>query len=109
VAAKTMADDVPEEEKERRRKRLDLLQQSICADINERMVGRTVEVLVDGRDGTRWRGRTRTHKLVFFEDPRPLEGRLVEVAVEWAGPWSLVGRPADRARSTTETIALMPA
>lgn len=95
VAAKTMVDDVPAEEKERRRAALDALQERVCAEINAAHVGRTLEVLVEGRQGDRWRARTRANKLVFFEDPRPLLGRLVPVEIAWAGPWSMVGRAAD--------------
>ncbi len=95
VAAKIMADDVPPEEKERRRVALDRLQEAICADINAAHVGRTVAVLVEGRDKDRWRGRTRTNKLVYFPDRRPLLGQVVDVTVEWAGPWSMIGQAAD--------------
>lgn len=96
VADKTMADDVPDEEKERRRLAVDELQSRICAEINAAHLGRRVEVLVEGRVKDRWRGRTRTNKLVYFEDPRPLLGRLVDVEIEWTGPWSMIGRAADR-------------
>jgi tRNA-2-methylthio-N6-dimethylallyladenosine synthase len=96
VAALRMADDVPAETKERRRKALDELQASVSDRINRRHLGRTVTVLVEGRDRDRWRGRTRTNKLVFFQDERHLAGREVEVAITWAGPWSMIGRAADR-------------
>ncbi|RIL09044.1 tRNA (N6-isopentenyl adenosine(37)-C2)-methylthiotransferase MiaB [bacterium] len=94
VASKLLVDDVPDDEKERRRKAIDDLQHAVCGAINAAHVGRTVEVLVDGRDKQRWRGRTRTNKLVFFDDPRPLLGRTVEVEITWSGPWSMVGRAA---------------
>lgn len=95
VSAVTMADDVPEDEKEHRRRALDGLQEHICSEINAGFLGRTVEVLVeDGAEG-RWRGRTRNDKLVFFDDPRPRLGRLVDVRVTWAGPWSMVGEAVD--------------
>ena len=102
LAAKTMVDDVPEDEKERRRLALDTLQEGICADLTARFLGRTVEVLVDGRHRDRWRGRTRTNKLVFFPDPRPLLGDLVDVRVTWTGPWSMIGHAADRPASVGE-------
>ncbi len=96
VADKTMADDVSDVEKERRRIAVDDLQRRICAEINAGHLGRTVEVLVEGRTKDRWRGRTRTNKLVYFEDPRPLLGKLVDVEITWTGPWSMIGRAADR-------------
>lgn len=109
VASKLLLDDVPDDEKERRRKAIDDLQHGVCGAINAGHVGRTVEVLVDGRDKQRWRGRTRTNKLIFFDDPRPLLGRLVDVEVTWAGPWSMIGRavdaPAARPREVIELVA----
>jgi tRNA-2-methylthio-N6-dimethylallyladenosine synthase len=91
LAAKRMTDDVPQEEKERRRKALDELQTSVCADINRALRGTTVQVLVDGKSQGRWRGRTRTNKLVFFHDDRALAGELVDIEVRWTGPWSMIG------------------
>lgn len=109
VAAKLMVDDVPEAEKEARRAALDALQEQICREINNQHLGRRVEVLVEGRDRERWRARTRTNKLVFFEDPRPLLGQIVEVDVTSAGPWSMMGRSADAPaeRPARELLALV--
>jgi len=112
VAAKLMLDDVPPGEKERRRQALDDLQEQVCGAINASHLGRTVEVLVERRDRDRWQGRTRTNKLVYFEDPRPLLGRLVDVEITWAGPWSMIGRAAGAAPALErrrEIIELMPA
>jgi tRNA-2-methylthio-N6-dimethylallyladenosine synthase len=107
LAARHFPDDVEPEEKERRRKALDDLQAEIVAEINGRLLGRTVEVLVEGRKKARpacpehsrgergrrgrWWGRTRTGKLVFFEDERNWRGRLARVRITWTGPWSLIG------------------
>jgi len=93
LAARRYPDDVPPEEKERRRKALDELQAEIVGQINARLLGQTVEVLVEGRDERkgRWYGRTRTDKLVFFEDADDWRGKLANVRVTWAGPWSLIG------------------
>ena len=87
-----MPDDVPAEEKERRFRILEELQSGVAAGINARLVGQAVEVLVEDRVRGRWKGRTRTNKLVFFEDAGDWRGRLVPVRIEWAGPWSLIGR-----------------
>jgi tRNA-2-methylthio-N6-dimethylallyladenosine synthase len=109
VAAKLFVDDVPAEEKERRRALLDAIQEQSCAEINAGHVGRTVPVLVEARDKARWRGRTRTNKLVFFADPRPLLGQVVDVAITWSGPWSMVGSCPDApvaARPEHDVIAL---
>ncbi len=88
-------DDVPPEEKERRRKAIDDLQAEILAQINARFLGQTVEVLVEdaARNKNRWKGRTRNNKLVFFEDDaREWKGKLARVKIEWAGPWSMIGQ-----------------
>jgi len=104
VAARRMPDDVPEAEKERRFRALEDLQAGIAAEINARYVGRSVEVLVEEKHRGRWKGRTRTNKLVFFDDSSAvaaseaavgdLRGRRVPVRIHWAGPWSMVGAPA---------------
>jgi tRNA-2-methylthio-N6-dimethylallyladenosine synthase len=93
LAARRMADDVPEDEKERRFRSLEDLQSGIAAEINAAYLGRTVEVLVEGKHRGRWKGRTRTNKLVFFESAGEpsLVGRLARVTISWAGPWSLIG------------------
>jgi tRNA-2-methylthio-N6-dimethylallyladenosine synthase len=93
VAARHFADDVPGEEKERRRKLLDDLQASIVADINARLMGSVVEALVEGRRKGRWWGRTRNDKLVFFESDEEWLGRMARVRITWTGPWSLIGEP----------------
>lgn len=91
LSARTMEDLVPSAEKERRRKVLDDLQAQISGEINTRLVDKSVEVLVEDYQRGRWRSRTRGNKLVFFEDSRELRGELVQVRIEWAGPWSMYG------------------
>jgi len=94
VAARKMVDDVPADEKERRRKALDDLQAGIVGEINGRLLDQTVEVLVEGKKKGRWWGRTRTDKLVFFEHEQDWAGRVARVRVTWTGPWSLIGEIA---------------
>ncbi len=91
LAARHFPDDVGPEEKERRRKALDDLQAEIVAEINSRLLGQTVEVLVEGQKKARWWGRTRTGKLVFFEDEQDWRGQMAQVCITWTGPWSLIG------------------
>ncbi len=95
LAIRRYPDDVPEEEKERRRLALDELQTAIVGELNAGLLGQTVEVLVEGQKKGRWWGRTRTDRLVFFDDPQEWLGQLVQVCVTWAGPWSLVGEVDD--------------
>jgi tRNA-2-methylthio-N6-dimethylallyladenosine synthase len=92
VAATEMQDDVPREEKRRRLHEVERVQKAIATDINRRYLGRRVEVLVEGVAKGRWYGRTRTNKLVHFDDPRPLGGELVDVQITATEPWYLEGR-----------------
>jgi tRNA-2-methylthio-N6-dimethylallyladenosine synthase len=91
LAARRFEDDVLPEEKERRRKALDDLQAEIVGQINTRLLGQTVEVLVEGQKRDRWWGRTRSDKLVYFADDADWRGRLAHVRLTWTGPWSLIG------------------
>ncbi|MGC8856856.1 MAG: MiaB/RimO family radical SAM methylthiotransferase [Anaerolineae bacterium] len=89
LATRTMQDDVPEEEKMRRFRLLEELQEQIVAEINQQYVGQSVEVLFEDKVKDRWRGRTPTNKLVFVESDQDLRGRIESVRVTWAGPWSM--------------------
>jgi len=82
-------DDVPAAEKTRRRRLLEEIQERIATEINAKLLGRTVEILVEGKNKGKWKGRTRTNKLVFFEADGDWLGRLVSVEVTWTGPWSM--------------------
>jgi tRNA-2-methylthio-N6-dimethylallyladenosine synthase len=93
TAANRLPDDVPPQEKERRRKAVEELQKQIAREINALLLGQTVEVLVEERHKGKWRGRTRTNKLVFFEDEGDWLGKLAQVQITWAGPWSMQGSP----------------
>ncbi len=92
VAERRLIDDVPEAEKSRRHKELDLLQEQICAEINSRALGQIVEVLVEDEHKGKWRGRDRRNKLVFIDSKLPLRGRLVEAQITWTSAWSMQGR-----------------
>ncbi len=90
--AERLPDDVPPAEKERRRKAIDDLQKRIVGEINARLLDQTVEVLVEGRHKGKWRGRTRTNKLVFFKvDDEDWTGQLATVRITRTGPWSMQG------------------
>ena len=91
LAATTMVDDVPPEEKKRRLDAVNALQEEIATRINRRLLSQRVEILVEGKQKGKWKGRTRTNKLVFFSDDsgRDWRGELVEVVITWTGPWSM--------------------
>jgi tRNA-2-methylthio-N6-dimethylallyladenosine synthase len=89
VSERRMEDDVPAEEKMRRFRVLEELQEQVVAEINSRYLGSTVEVLFEEKVKGRWRGRTPTNKLVFVETSEDLRGRLLPVTITWTGPWSM--------------------
>jgi tRNA-2-methylthio-N6-dimethylallyladenosine synthase len=90
-AERRMVDDVTAEEKKRRLNAVETLQEEIVGSINSRLLGGTVEVLVEDKHKGKWRGRTRTDKLVFFQDSADWQGRLADVRITWTGPWSMQG------------------
>jgi tRNA-2-methylthio-N6-dimethylallyladenosine synthase len=90
--AERLPDDVPPEEKERRRRAIDDLQERIVGEINAGLLGQTVEILVEERHRGKWRGRTRTNKLVFLPvGGEDLAGKLVSARIVQAGAWSMQG------------------
>ena len=91
VAARKMADDIPDEEKWRRFRLIEELQEGIAGKINQKYLGRSVEILFEGKNKDRWRGRTPSNKLVFVESDRNLLGQVETVTITWAGPWSMQG------------------
>ena len=95
TANRKMPDDVPSKEKAYRLRDLDETQAQILSEKNSRLLGDTVEVLVDGRKKGKWQGRTRSDKLVFFEDTEEHLGELMNVEVTKTGPWSLQGTPVN--------------
>ena len=90
-AARKFPDDVPLVEKRGRMMELEKLQKEIQSRSNARFINQTVEVLVDGNKNGKWKGRTRTDKLVFFEDNRELLGKLVNVRVDNTSAWAMQG------------------
>ncbi|MBZ5569446.1 MAG: tRNA (N6-isopentenyl adenosine(37)-C2)-methylthiotransferase MiaB [Acidobacteriia bacterium] len=94
--ALTYIDSIPEEEKSRRLAVLNARQKEISAALNQRHLGETLEVMVEGRNQARgqWIGRTSQHKVLNFtisggEEPRI--GQYVPVRVTAAFPNSLLG------------------
>ncbi|MBZ0290606.1 MAG: tRNA (N6-isopentenyl adenosine(37)-C2)-methylthiotransferase MiaB [Anaerolineae bacterium] len=100
VSARTMPDDVSDEEKRRRFALIDDLQAEILAEINGRQLGAIVQVLIEENHKGKWRGRTPQNKLVFFEDEGDWKGKLVDLEITWTGPWSMQGRLPNMASDT---------
>jgi len=94
LAEKRMPDDVPEDVKTERIVRLQALQRRIQTALNERLVGQTVDVLVDAasrRRDTELSGRTTTNVVVNLPGPAAWIGRTVRVRVARAGAHSVWG------------------
>ncbi len=94
VAERRMVDDVPADEKMRRFRLLEELQEQIADKINAQYLGQQVEVLFEEQVKGRWKGRTPTNKLVFVESDENLRGKILPVTVTWSGPWSMQARIA---------------
>jgi len=92
TAAARLDNDVSPTEKDRRRRLIEELQQQIASEINHDLLKSTTEVLIEEKHKGKWKGRTRTNKLVFFEDDGDWKGRLAQAEIIWAGPWSMQGK-----------------
>lgn len=89
-----MENQVPQEIKKDRLKRLMDLQNKISLEKNLQLVGKTVEVLVEGiskNDENRLTGRTRTNKIINFEGDKELIGLFTNVKITQAQTWNLMG------------------
>lgn len=87
-------DQVSEEVKKRRFDALTNLQNRISKEINDRLAGSEMEILVEGLSKNSINmltGHTRTNKIVNFKGNTDLTGRLVTVEITKSGTWSLDG------------------
>jgi tRNA-2-methylthio-N6-dimethylallyladenosine synthase len=94
AAATAMPDKVPEPEKQQRFEQLVALQNEIGREKNRALVGRRLEVLVEGEDKRRtgrMQGRTRTNKLVVLSTGSARPGEFVDVTVTEGHVWGLTG------------------
>jgi tRNA-2-methylthio-N6-dimethylallyladenosine synthase len=93
---------VSEEEKGLRLTELIELQMAISAGINDRLLGREVEVLVENashRDGAQLYGKSREFKTVVFADDGSPPGKLTRVRVVGSTPVTLIGESVDTPRA----------
>ena len=93
--AASYTDSVPEEKKTERFLKLDELQSRIQLERYARLVGRDVEVLVEGlsiRSDNDHMGHTRCNKVINFPKCDSKMGDIIRVKVEEARPHSLYGR-----------------
>ncbi|MDH5363788.1 MAG: tRNA (N6-isopentenyl adenosine(37)-C2)-methylthiotransferase MiaB [Dehalococcoidia bacterium] len=92
IAGRKYEDNVPPEIKRKRLNKVEQLQANIAAELNSAYRGKTVEVLVEGEKRGKWHGRTRSDKIVFFENKDDCTGQLVEIRIEKTSPWALQGK-----------------
>jgi len=103
--AATLPDQVPKEVVQERYERLADLQERISAEENEKLVGRTVEVLVAAGEGRRdlqrgrRTGRAEDNRLMHVDVPagndEPRPGDVVSAVVTRATPHYLIAGPVD--------------
>ena len=94
LAEKRLPDDVPEDVKTRRIMALQASQREIQHELNAALVGRTVDVLVDGvsrRSDGEVSGRTSQNVVVNLPGDPGWLGQTLPVRVERAGPHSVWG------------------
>jgi tRNA-2-methylthio-N6-dimethylallyladenosine synthase len=107
-SAQLFPDDVPDEVKRRRNNELLAVQNAISEEDNLPLVGRQVEVLVEGPSKTAARrhdhdseqlqlvGRTHCDRIVVFEGNRRQIGQLLPIAVYDANAFTLFGSVVTR-------------
>ena len=89
--AASMDDPTPRAEKNQRFDRLCALQNRISEEKHREYVGKTLRVLVDGRDGDKLTARTDGGRLVRFDGGDELIGQFLNVTITDSTTWSLVG------------------
>jgi len=125
AADRNLPDDVPDEIKRRRNNELLAVQQRIALVDNQRLVGRTVEVLVEGyskaairaqqaeqqrgqevswRKSNQLTGRTRQDQIVVFEGGPSLIGQIVQVRIQAATALTLHGTVVATEKAAAATV-----
>lgn len=97
-SAETLTDDVPEEVKQARVDRLMAIQQRVSAELNRERVGRTMRVVVDGRQGDFYVARSEYDSpevdqeiLIPADGKRLFKGRFYDVMITDAEDYDLYG------------------
>ena len=98
LASKTMPDNVPEEVKIDRLNRMIALQNQLSLESNLRDVGKTFEVLTEGRSkrsADDLFGRTQQNKVIVFPANGHHAGEFIKVKVNSASSATLIGEIAE--------------
>ncbi|MCF6151221.1 MAG: tRNA (N6-isopentenyl adenosine(37)-C2)-methylthiotransferase MiaB [Candidatus Kuenenia stuttgartiensis] len=92
--AAELTDDVPDEIKKKRNTTLLDLQKKISLEENKKLIGRKLQVLVEGAsksDPNKLSGRTRQNNIVVFKGQPALVGTLVDITINEATDLTLFG------------------
>lgn len=92
AAYRTMKDDVPQREKERRWHRLNELLTRVSYEKHRAFIGKTVQVLVEKCENAVFEGRSEHFKRTQFEGTQDLIGKIVPVKITEAFKWNLKGK-----------------
>lgn len=89
-----MPNQVPEEDKHRRFDKLKALYESQVEENNQKYIGTTQKVLVEGESKNNpnmLTGRTDSNKVVIFEGPKELKDQIIDVKIVSQHMWYLKG------------------
>ena len=91
ISDRMMEDSVSKEEKKERLDAIWEMQESVQVEINKKLIGQELEVLVEGKKRYKVFGRTRNDKLVFIDTDYDKTNEFVCVKIDDSTAWSLQG------------------
>jgi len=97
TSAYDMADDIPDEEKERRAQEIMEVQQEISLELNQQKVGKVFKTIIDKKEAGRYLGRTEfdsvevDNEVVIHSDKKLIIGEFYNVKIEKAYDYDLEG------------------
>jgi len=91
IAQRKMKDDVKMSDKQRRYKTLNDIQEKIQGEINSKLLGQIFEVMIEGKRREKTFGRNRHDKIIYTNTSELKEGDIVDVKIDYAGPWAMKG------------------
>ncbi len=91
IAQRKMKDDVKMSDKQRRYKTLNDIQEKIQGEINSKLLGQISEVMIEGKRREKTFGRNRHDKIIYTNTSELKEGDIVDVKIDYAGPWAMKG------------------
>ena len=92
IAQRKMKDDVKMSDKQRRYKTLNDIQEKIQGEINSKLPGQISEVMIEGKRREKIFGRNRHDKIIYTDTSELNEGDIVNVKIDYAGPWAMKGQ-----------------